>query len=163
MSLLSSSRQSARSIFAAGCLVISLAPNVRAQAADACRPPVGPRMIAGCTAIVDDPAATSAERARALSYRAAAQTAMGNLDRALADALAAAVLAPDDAEVFGMLAKLHERKGQLDLALAAHDKAIALKPDRGLAYAARAMTREAMGQVDLAMTDYDEAIRRQPD
>ncbi|QND72213.1 tetratricopeptide repeat protein [Tardiphaga robiniae] len=111
--------------------------SLSAQADNACRPPVNQRMIAGCTEIIDNPTATTAERAEAMSYRGAAQIHLGDLDRALADFSTFIAMKPDSAQGYSMRAKVYERLKSHDLAIADYDRAIALDPNYALAYASR--------------------------
>jgi tetratricopeptide (TPR) repeat protein len=97
-----------------------------------------------------------------LHARAEAYAAMGELDRALADAEAALRLTPGDPGALNLRASLKLGKRQTASALEDFDAAVKLDPDDADNLMGRGAAYMAMKQYDRAIVDFDEARRIDP-
>ncbi len=153
--------------FAAAMFVAAL--TTAAQAGGDCRMPIDPhliidqRLIESCTAIIENPAESAADRSTALRIRGSAQSWLGHLDAAIADFSANIAMNPMSAQAAFDRALAYFTKRDTDHALPDYDRAIALDPKFALAYFGRGGALEEKGDFARARADYDEAIRLKPD
>lgn len=75
----------------------------------------------------------------------------------------AAVLMPDDAEVFSNLGNALQNLGQLDAAVRHYQQALALKPDFADAYNNMGAALQDLGQLPAAVASYQAALALKPD
>jgi tetratricopeptide (TPR) repeat protein len=140
-------------------LLASLAPALAsAQALGGCGSGAPETWIAPCTAIIDNPRATLAERIGALKARGLANYRQGNIDQAGADFTAVTGLAPNDAEAWINLGMTRQARGDFDGAITNYDKAIALDPTSWVAHVDRANALRFKRDLDGAIAAYDRAL-----
>src|SRR5450432_2795307 len=146
------------------CLVLTAAPVVQAQPADAwakCHNDAGPD-IAACTEVIAGES-DKQKRATALFYRGFAYLTAGGLDKALDDLTACIALGcPLAATALSNRAAIYINQHQYDQALADLDEAIHLDPKSALALSNRGWLLGARRQYDKAIADLDLAIRLAP-
>jgi tetratricopeptide (TPR) repeat protein len=94
--------------------------------------------------------------------RARAHRALGHLDDAIADVMAAIRLDPTHAEAHRILGELHLLQGNVKVAIACCDEAILLDPSLAPAYNTRAGARLLRNELQEALADCNQAIRLAP-
>ena len=99
----------------------------------------------------------------ALIGRMSANRIYQRYDAALADANAAASLAPSNPAVLVARSKVYEDLHQMDAAIADLDQAIKLKPDDATSFAFRASLLLDKGEFESADADLDRALSLKPD
>jgi tetratricopeptide (TPR) repeat protein len=119
--------------------------------------------IAGCTALIQSGAATTASLAIAFSNRGSSYGAKGDFDRAIADLDQAIRLKPDYVHAYFNRGGVHQKMGDYDRAIDDYDQAIRLESDFAQGYVGRGTAHRKKGDYDRAIDDYDQAIRLKPD
>jgi lipoprotein NlpI len=145
---------------AAAVMVAVMAAGARAQA-----PGCGGASadwIAGCTAVIDNPATPAPERAKALRIRGIAYFKRGEFDEAIVNFSASIALGPKNAAVYVNRAAAFERRFDFAAALADYNSAAALDPKQPGVFFERGKTYQAMHDPVHARQDFDEAIRPAP-
>jgi tetratricopeptide (TPR) repeat protein len=122
------------------------------------------RLIAACSTIADNTAASKAERSAALVVRGDAQARTGSLTEALADLDRAIALDNRNGAAFRVRGDLtREEGGNLTRAEADLTMAIKLNPQDVEAYELRGVLYTNQHRYDRAIADYDQAIKLKPD
>jgi tetratricopeptide (TPR) repeat protein len=122
------------------------------------------RLIAACSAIIDNSATSRTDRAAALLVQADARArTSGGMTEALADVDRAIALDGDNGDAYRLRGDLtREAGGNLSQAEADFSKAIALNPNDAEAYELRGVIYTRQHRFDRAIADYDRAIKLQP-
>ena len=118
--------------------------------------------IAGCTAVINNPATPAPERAKALRIRGIAYFKRGDFDDAIVDFSASIALDPKNAAVYVNRAAAFERRFDLAAALADYNSAAALDPKQPWVFFERGKAYKALHDPVHARQDFDEAIRLAP-
>jgi tetratricopeptide (TPR) repeat protein len=126
--------------------------------------PDADRSIEACTRLLDEEAKESARRrAAALTFRALAWQAKGDLEHAAADLTDAIAIDESFAPAYQSRADLLRRLEQCDLALADFDRVIELTPEgAGGAYVGRGFCFIQLKEYDRAIADFDVLIKLDP-
>jgi tetratricopeptide (TPR) repeat protein len=120
------------------------------------------KLIETCSALIDAPATSTADRAMALTTRAETFRQLGNIDRALEDDSAAVRLNPNSAPLFVHRAALYVSKGDDAAAIRDYDAALRLSPNLATVHTDRAALLRKGGDRVRALADYDAALRIDP-
>ena len=122
------------------------------------------RVIATCSAMIENPATSRTDRAAALVVQADARArTSGGVAQALADVDRAIELDAKNGDAWRMRGDLtREGGGNLARAEADFTKAIALNPNDAEAYELRGVTYTTQHRLDRAIADYDRVIKLQP-
>lgn len=148
-----------RTILAALCLSTVLAAAARADStADDCQSEDNERRIAGCTLIIEDPAAAPLARSLALANRGLSLSIKGLLDRALEDFDASITINPNSASALNNRAWVHFRAGRGRQGLPDIERSLLIDPGSEHSWDTRAHIRQLMGNFDGAIRDYETAI-----
>lgn len=121
--------------------------------------------LAACTAVIQSPEFTAAQRALAFRLRGLDRLGAGALEDALGDLSQALSLAPNDAAAYAARAKVHLAKGSYDAAVTDFSAALEQTSDRKARVPlliGRGHTLMVKGLFDEALGDLDEAIRINP-
>ena len=157
---------------ASAVFAIAVLSSIAACAEPAAEPPVicaaltvaGPaKLIASCTALIDNPATPDADRLDAMITRAVALHNGGETGKALAEIDAVIAKDPNRARAFRARGEILRQSGKTEAAFAALNEAIRLEPDNANGYASRGNVFNNAGKYDRAIEDYNEALRRKPD
>ena len=121
------------------------------------------KLLASCTAIIDNPATSEADRLDARITRAGALADSGQTAKALAELAAVIARDPSRARAFRAQGEILRQDGKMAAALEALNKAIRLEPDNANGYEVRGNAFNNAGKYDRAIEDYNEALRLKPD
>ena len=135
-------------------------PGARAQASGCGGPNADG--IAGCSAIIDNPANPAPARARALRIRGIAHFKSGEFDEAIVDFSASIALDPKNAAVYANRAAAFERRFDLAAAFADLNRAAELDPKQPWIFLERGKISKAMHDPAHARQDFDQAIGLAP-
>ena len=116
-----------------------------------------------CGKAIAHPDAPDVWRIGALTRRATAYRAQGDLDRALADLDAALALRPDSVGIYRTRSLYRREKGDSMGGLADLAEALRLQPNFVPAYVDRAWVRVSGGDIDGARADFGKAAAVEPD
>jgi lipoprotein NlpI len=116
-----------------------------------------------CSQALSHPEAPDVWRVGALTRRATAYHRSGDLDRAIADLDAAALLRPDTVDVYRQRSGYRLEKGEGSGGLADLAYALTLQPDFIPGYVDRAWVRLSAGDAAGARADFSKALAVQPD
>src|SRR5690349_19263668 len=115
-------------------LMAASATTARADDWGDCRTEVPDKIMAGCTAVIEQHALKDEDLAVAHRRRGAWYARRDMLDRAMADFESAVRLAPASADALIDRGSVHRRRGNLDQALADVARALELDPKHANAY-----------------------------
>jgi tetratricopeptide (TPR) repeat protein len=121
------------------------------------------KVLASCTAIIDNPQTPEADRLDARITRAGALADSGQTAKALAELAAVIARDPGRARAFRAQGEILRQDGKTQAALDALNKAIKLEPDNANGYEDRGNAFNDAGKYDRAIDDYNEALRLKPD
>ena len=154
-----SARTSLRAIAA---LLMVLGPCVatvaRAEVATECLSEDWNRRIAGCSAIIENPATQPTERAEAYAMRALALSLKGQYGEAIRDYDQAIAIVPSFAVALNNRAWAYFKWGQGPKGLADVERSLALNPLSEHTWDTRAHIRQVMGNFAGAFADYEQAV-----
>jgi tetratricopeptide (TPR) repeat protein len=139
-------------------LMVSAAVQVRAEVATDCFSEDWERRIAGCTAIIEDPATQPQELVQALAMRALSLSVKGQYERAIQDYDAAIRFAPDFAVALNNRAWAYYKWGQPSKGITDIEKSLRINPLSEHSWDTRAHIRQSMGNHAGAFSDYEQAI-----
>jgi tetratricopeptide (TPR) repeat protein len=154
-----SARTSLRAI--AALLVVlgsCVATVVRAEVATECLSEDWNRRIAGCSAIIENPATQPTERAEAYAMRALALSLKGQYGEAIRDYDRAIAIVPSFAVALNNRAWAYFKWGQGPKGLADVERSLALNPLSEHTWDTRAHIRQVMGNFAGAFADYEQAV-----
>jgi tetratricopeptide (TPR) repeat protein len=122
------------------------------------------KVVAACSAVINNPATSRTDRAAALVVQADAHAHIsGGLTQALTEIDRAIELDPKSGDAYRMRGELtREAGGSLARAEADLTKAIALNPNDTEAYELRGVIYTNQHRTDRAIADYDQVIKLQP-
>lgn len=151
---------------AAGLVLATAQAYAADDALDACRKaPEAADRLAACSAVIDSPEYTAAQRALAFRLRGLERLGAGAVDEAIADFSQDLSLSPKDATAYSARARAHMTKGDLDAAVTDYSAALEHTPERKAKLSlliGRGHTLMVKGLFDPALADLDEAIRINP-
>src|SRR4051794_12676533 len=130
----------------AAVLMAASATTARADDWDDCRTEVPDKVMAGCTAVIEQHALKDEDLATAHRRRGNWYSRREMLDRAMADFESAVRLAPASADALIDRGSVHRRRGNLDQALADNARALELDPKNSSAFLQRANLRAARNE-----------------
>ena len=139
-------RRLAFSLAASAVLSLAALTPVAVRAQAAAEPPVvcaaltdaaPARLIASCTALIDDPATAEADRLDARITRAVAMHNSGQTVKALAEIEAVVARDPQRARAFRARGEFMRQAGKTEAAFAALNEAIRLEPENANGYESR--------------------------
>jgi tetratricopeptide (TPR) repeat protein len=131
------------------------------QSVDAKEPAKLPTTITVCTFAVQSTTLPPLEKAAALEHRGLAYYGTGNLDKSLADMLAAKALAPNEGSIARMLAWTYRSMGRMAEAEQEYDLALQLDA-HWQGYLSRCVVRIDTKEFAKALTDCETAHQMQP-
>lgn len=143
-------------VAAAAAAIISGA--ARAEVATDCFSEDNERRFAGCTAIIENPSASDAERAQAYSMRALSLSLKKDYGRAIQDYDAAIAISPNFAAALNNRAWAYHRWGRGSEGLDDVERSLRLNPMSEHTWDTRAHIRQSMGNHSGAFTDYQQAM-----
>src|SRR6266700_50490 len=154
--------------FCAAVLMAASATTARADDWDDCRTDtadkvMADKVMAGCTAVIEQHALKDEDLATAHRRRGAWYGRRDMLDRAMADFESAVRLAPASADALIDRAAVHRRRGNLDQASADIARALERDPKHANAYLQRGHLRAARNEWAQALSDYDQSITLRQD
>ncbi len=115
-----------------------------------------------CTRLIENPAISNKDKARALAARGSGYVNRGQRDKAIADFTEALRLDPEPPQSHGYRGRLHNAKRETDLAIAAFTAAIKLLPKDANLINLRGISYVNKRDLNLALADFDAAIRYAP-
>ncbi len=118
--------------------------------------------LSACTRVIEDRAASEADKATAFRLRGNARADAGALDEAIADLTSAIKLAPADSQSLIRRALVYIEKGNADAAINDYSAAIAARPRSAIAYNGRGHARLVKGDSGGAIQDFTKAIEISP-
>ncbi len=130
----------------------------RAEVATDCFSEDWERRIAGCTAVIENPATTTQERAHAYSMRALALSLKSQYGRAIDDYDQAIKLLPDFPVALNNRAWAYYKWGQGATGIADVERSLRLNPMSEHTWDTRAHIRQSMGNHAGAFADYEQAV-----
>jgi tetratricopeptide (TPR) repeat protein len=130
-------------------------------AAETDAPPA--KLIASCTALINNPATTDSDRLDARITRAGALDDSGQTAKALAEIDGIIAKEPNLARAFRARGEILRVSGKTEAAFAALNQAIKLDPSNATGYEDRGNVFNGAGKYDRAIEDYNEALRLKPD
>lgn len=139
-------------------LLACAAVHARAEVATDCFSEDWERRIAGCTAIIEDPATQPQELVQALAMRALSLSVKGQYERAIEDYDAAIRFAPDFAVALNNRAWAYYKWGQPAKGMTDVEKSLRINPLSEHSWDTRAHIRQSMGNHAGAFSDYEQAI-----
>lgn len=139
-------------------LVLLCQGAVRAEVATDCLSEDWERRIPGCSAIIDNPAATPEQRTQAFALRALALSLKGQYERAIQDYDEALRLAPNFAVALNNRAWAFYKWGRGPDGLADVEKSLQLNPLSEHTWDTRAHIRQTLGNFDGAFADYEQSV-----
>jgi tetratricopeptide (TPR) repeat protein len=154
-----SARTSLRAIAALLVVLGSCVATVaRAEVATECLSEDWNRRIAGCSAIIENPATQPTERAEAYAMRALALSLKGQYGEAIRDYDRAIAIVPSFAVALNNRAWAYFKWGQGPKGLADVERSLALNPLSEHTWDTRAHIRQVMGNFAGAFADYEQAV-----
>ena len=144
--------------FAVAAALATLAPAARAEVATDCFSEDNERRYAGCSAIIDNPGVSDAERAHAYSMRALSLSLKQDYGRAIQDYDAAIDLNPNFAVALNNRAWAYFKWGRATDGLTDVERSLRLNPMSEHTWDTRAHIRQVLGNHDGAFTDYQQAM-----
>ncbi|MGZ5927128.1 MAG: tetratricopeptide repeat protein [Rhizomicrobium sp.] len=160
------------SVAAGALLAFTALTPIAAHAETAAEPPVActalsnaapARLIASCTADIDNPSTADADLLDATITRAVALHNSGQTDKALAEIDAVIGKDPQRARAFRARGEIFRQTGKTEAAFQALNEAIRLDPDNANGYESRGNVFNNIKKYDRAIEDYNEALRLKPD
>jgi tetratricopeptide (TPR) repeat protein len=139
-------------------LMLFGAVHARAEVATDCFSEDWERRIAGCSAIIEDPATQPQELVQALAMRALTLSIKGQYERAIEDYDAAIRFAPDFAVALNNRAWAYYKWGQPAKGLADVEKSLRINPLSEHTWDTRGHIRQLTGNHAGAFSDYEQAI-----
>lgn len=139
-------------------LVIAMVCPAGAEEATDCLSEDWERRIAGCTAIIENPATKSPERAQAYSLRALSLSLKGAYEDAIGDYGEAIAIIPDFAVALNNRAWAYYKWGRGAQGLADVEKSLQLNALSEHTWDTRAHIRQTMGNFTAAFADYEQAV-----
>jgi tetratricopeptide (TPR) repeat protein len=115
--------------------------------------------IAGCTALIDTPGITPAQRATAFYLRGLAYSRLGRHERSIPDFGEAIRLAPSSALALNSRANAFLKLGRPSEGVADIDQALAIEPNDPIVNATRGEISQALGDREVAMHHHEAAMR----
>jgi tetratricopeptide (TPR) repeat protein len=131
--------------------------------ADCNTPPNLDRVLAGCTAVIDQGTRSPQDMVRAYVIRAAVYGRRGLYDWSLADAESALKIDPNSVLALVNRAVALRQKGRTDDALADVNRALAIDPRNITALTFRGTARSSQKEWDQALADFDQVIAQRAD
>ena len=128
-------------ICCAGVLMAASATTARADDWDDCRTEIPDKIMAGCTAVIEQHTLKDEDLATAHRRRGVWYGRRDMLDRAMADFESAVRLAPSSADALIDRAFAHRRRGNIDQAFADNARALELDPKNANGYLQRGNLR----------------------
>lgn len=132
--------------------------SARAEVATDCFSEDNERRFAGCTAIIESPTASEAERAHAFSMRALSLSLKQEYGRAIEDYDAAIAINPNFAVALNNRAWAYHKWGRGAEGLEDVERSLRLNPMSEHTWDTRAHIRQSMGNHTGAFTDYQQAM-----
>ena len=120
------------------------------------------KMIAACTAVIDNRSASPADRLNALLVRSTRYADKEQIDAAMADLDRAVTENPSNSRPYRQRGEGYRRIGKYDLALRDANEGIRLDPNNSDGYAWRGNIFNNTNRFDRAIEDYDQAIKLDP-
>jgi tetratricopeptide (TPR) repeat protein len=120
------------------------------------------KLIESCTAVIDNPATSEADRLEARISRAMALNGAGQTDKALAEIEVVLAKNPNLARAFRARGAIFRIAGNSVAAFEAMNQAIRLEPNNAKNLEARGNIFNNIGKYDRAIDDYNEALRLDP-
>jgi tetratricopeptide (TPR) repeat protein len=149
-------------MLAVAALLLALAPHLaipaRAEVATECLSEDWNRRIAGCTAIIENPATQPTERAEAYAMRALALSLKGQYAQSIGDYDQAIAIVPNFAVALNNRAWAYFKWGQGPKGLADVERSLILNPLSEHTWDTRAHIRQVMGNFAGAFADYEQAV-----
>jgi tetratricopeptide (TPR) repeat protein len=142
----------------AAAMVAALSGPLRAEVATDCFSEDNERRFSGCTAIIESPSATEAERAQAYSMRALALSLKQDYGRAIEDYDAAIAINPNFAVALNNRAWAYFKWGRGSEGLGDVERSLRLNPTSEHTWDTRAHIRQSQGNHSGAFTDYQQAM-----
>ena len=139
-------------------IAAALAGAARAEVATDCFSEDNERRFAGCTAIIDSPTATEAERAHAYSMRALSLSLKQEYGKAIEDYDAAISINPNFAVALNNRAWAYHKWGRGSEGLEDVERSLRINPMSEHTWDTRAHIRQSMGNHSGAFTDYQQAM-----
>src|SRR6266536_4328426 len=121
------------------------------------------KMVAACTAVIEQGDRNPQDRAKAHLRRGLDERQRGLLDQAWTDFDAAVKLDPGSSTAFFQRGAVSRQKGDIDHAASDFERAITLDPKNANAYVGRGNVRFMRRDVPGAFADFDQAITLRPD
>lgn len=139
-------------------VLVVIAGGLRAEVATDCFSEDNERRFAGCSAIIDTPTVTDAERAHAFSMRALSLSLKQQYEQAIQDYDAAIALIPNFAVALNNRAWAYHKWGRGPEGLADVEASLRLNPMSEHTWDTRGHIRQSMGNAGGAFTDYQQAM-----
>ncbi len=143
---------------AAATVFVALCGAARAEVATDCFSEDNERRYAGCSAIIDSPTASDAERSHAYSMRALSLSLKQDYGRAIQDYDAAIGINPNFAVALNNRAWAYFKWGRAAEGLDDVERSLRLNPMSEHTWDTRAHIRQALGNHGGAFTDYQQAM-----
>jgi tetratricopeptide (TPR) repeat protein len=143
---------------AAAMVLVALSVASMAEVATDCFSEDNERRYAGCSAIIDSPTASDAERSQAFSMRALSLSLKQDYARAIEDYDAAIAINPNFAVALNNRAWAYFKWGRGAEGLADVERSLRLNPMSEHTWDTRAHIRQSMGNHAGAFTDYQQAM-----
>src|SRR6266487_3014854 len=120
------------------------------------------KMVAACTAVIEQGDRNPQDRAKAHLQRGAVSRQKGDIDHAASDFERAITLDPKNANAYVGRGNVRFMRRDVPGAFADFDQAITLRPDFAFAYLSRGNVFDRTGNIDRALADFDRSIALDP-